>query len=103
MNPFKPNNWLYIGLFLFFLIVSLVSVCICMTSPWFTIVAGLGCGGFASVLVAWMVDAATCKANNKKATLYQQEIFSECCVDAYNNHMEHWKKVNGRWQNITEE
>lgn len=77
MKPFKPNNYLYIGLLLFFFIVSLGSVLICMTSPWFTIVAGLGCGGFASVLVAWMVDATTCKANNKKATLYQQEILSE--------------------------
>ena len=31
-----------------------------------------------------------------------QEIFSECCVDAYNNHMEHWKKVNGRWSKVEE-
>lgn len=29
-----------------------------------------------------------------------QEIFSECCVDVYNNYMEHWKKVNGRWQKV---
>lgn len=77
MKSFKPNHILYVCLLLLFLVVSLTSLMICMESPWFTIVAGLGCGGFASVLVAWMVDAATCKANNKKATLYQQEIFSE--------------------------
>ena len=77
MKSFKPNHILYVCLLLLFLAISLTSLMICMESPWFTIVAGLGCGGFASVLVAWMVDAATCKANNKKATLYQQEIFSE--------------------------
>ena len=77
MKSFKPNHILYVCLLLLFLAISLTSLMICMESPWFTIVAGLGCGGFASVLVAWMVDAATCKANNKKAILYQQEIFSE--------------------------
>lgn len=77
MKSFKPNHILYVCLLVLFLAISLTSLFICMESPWFTIVAGLGCGGFASVLVAWMVDAATCKANNKKATLYQQEIFSE--------------------------
>lgn len=77
MKSFKPNHILYVCLLLLFLAISLTSLMICMVSPWFTLVAGLGCGGFASVLVAWMVDAATCKANNKKAVLYQQEIFSE--------------------------
>lgn len=77
MKSFKPNHILYVCLLVLFLAISLTSLMICTASPWFTLVAGLGCGGFASVLVAWMVDAATCKANNKKATLYQQEIFSE--------------------------
>ena len=29
-----------------------------------------------------------------KNVIGEQQIFSECCVDAYNNHMEHWN-VNG--------
>ena len=77
MKPFKANHWIYLCLLLLFLIVSLASLLICMDSPWFTIIAGLGCGGFASVLVAWLIDIATCKGNNKKAKLYQKEIFSE--------------------------
>ena len=77
MKSFKPNHILYVCLLLLFLAISLTSLMICIESPWFTIVAGLGCGGFASVLVAWLVDIVTCRANNKKATLYQQEIFSE--------------------------
>ena len=77
MKSFKPNHILYVCLLLLFLAISLTSLLICMESPWFTIVAGLGCGGFASVLVAWMIDVATCKAKNRKATLYQLEIFSE--------------------------
>lgn len=31
-----------------------------------------------------------------KNTIGEQEFFSECCVDVYNSHMEHWEKVNGR-------
>lgn len=77
MKSFKPNHILYVWLLFLFLAISLASLMICTASPWFTLVAGLGCGGFASVLAAWMVDAATCKVNNKKAALYQQEIFSE--------------------------
>lgn len=29
-----------------------------------------------------------------------QEIFSECCVDVYNNHIEYWKKDKGRWKKV---
>lgn len=77
MKSFKANHILYICLLLLFLAVSLTSLMIDMKSPWFTLVAGLGCGGFASVLVAWLVDVSTCKVNNKKAKFYQEEIFSE--------------------------
>lgn len=77
MKPFKANHILYVSLILLFLAISLTSLRICMESPWFTLVAGLGCGGFASVLVAWLVDVATCKVNNNKAKFYQDEIFSE--------------------------
>lgn len=77
MKSFKPNHILYVCLLLLFLAISLTSLLICMASPWFTLVAGLGCGGFASVLVAWLIDAAACTINNKKAKLYQKEIFSD--------------------------
>ena len=77
MKAFKSNHILYVCLLLLFLAISLTSLLICMESPWFTLVAGLGCGGFASVLVAWLVDIVTCKANNKKAKFFQQEIFCE--------------------------
>ena len=77
MNPFKSNHKLYIRLFLLFLVVSFLSLLISTASPWFTLVSGLGCGGCASVLVAWLIDIMTCKANNKKAEFYQQEIFRE--------------------------
>ena len=77
MKAFKTNHILYTILILSFLTISLLSLLIPTTSPWFTLVSGLGCGGFASVLIAWLVDIATCKTNNKKAQFYQQEIFCE--------------------------
>ena len=77
MKAFKTNHILYTILILSFLTISLLSLLIPTTYPWFTLVSGLGCGGFASVLIAWLVDIATCKTNNKKAQFYQQEIFCE--------------------------
>lgn len=77
MKSFKSNHFLYVCLLLLFLAISLTSFLISMESPWFTLVAGFGCGGFASVLVAWLIDVATCKVNNKKAEFNKKEIFSE--------------------------
>ena len=77
MKSFKANHLLYVGLFLLFLAISLISLLISMDSPWFTLVTSFGCGGLASVFVAWLVDMAICKINNNKAKLYQKEIISE--------------------------
>lgn len=77
MKSFKTNYILYVCLLLLFLAISLISLLISMDSPWFTLVTSFGCGGLASVLVAWLVDMAICKINNNKAKLYQKEIFSE--------------------------
>lgn len=77
MKSFKTNYILYVCLLLLFLAISLISLLISMDSPWFTLVTSFGCGGLASVLVAWLVDIAICKINNNKAKLYQKEIFSE--------------------------
>lgn len=35
-----------------------------------------------------------------KIVIENAEWFSECCVDASGNSLEHWKKENGKWQKV---
>ncbi len=37
-----------------------------------------------------------------KSVIDNEKIYSECSVDVYNNHIEYWKKLNGRWQKVQE-
>ena len=36
-----------------------------------------------------------------KTVLGNEKWFSECCVDITGNSMEHWEKVNGKWQKVS--
>lgn len=77
MKTYKVNHWLYGGLLLGAVGVTLSSLLIPTCSPWFTIVTGWGCGGFASVVVAWLIDVFNCKSNNRKAERLQNAAFAE--------------------------
>lgn len=62
----KPNWRLYVLLSAVFLIVTLIALLVDNTDNWFTVLTGIGCGGIASVIVAWLVDLANCKEQNIK-------------------------------------
>jgi len=68
------NHILYACLLLSFLAISLTSPLISMESPWFTLITGLGCGGFASTLVAWLIDWQNEKECKKKKENLQKNI-----------------------------
>ena len=57
-SPFTPNRRLYVIL----LICSLLIICSCVFIPQqcclFTILSGIGCGGLASAVIAWLIDEA---------------------------------------------
>ncbi len=61
MNSYKTNKKLYIPLLGIAIIITFSALLIPLDSPWFTIAAGIGCGGIASVIVAWLVEAADCR------------------------------------------
>ena len=74
MKSFKLNHIIYACLLLLFFAISLTSLWICMESPWFTLIAGLGCGGFASTLVAWLIDWQNARERKKKKENLQKTI-----------------------------
>jgi hypothetical protein len=37
-----------------------------------------------------------------KTVIGNEDWFSECSVDAMGNSLEHWKKVNGKWQKVSQ-
>ena len=82
MKAFKTNHILYTILILSFLTISLLSLLIPTTSPWFTLVSGLGCGGFASVLIAWLVDII-----NQKAEARRNQKMMDCVLIDYDIHV----------------
>ena len=58
---YKPNQRLYCLLLAGSLAFLAFSVLLPYSSKWFTVLSGIGCGGIASVAVAWMIDIANCK------------------------------------------
>ena len=65
MNIYKVNWRLYLALLIVSLCIALGALAIPMDNPWFTIITSIGCGGVASVLVAWLTDINNCKERSK--------------------------------------
>ena len=96
----EPNKKLYIVLLLIFALIALASIAfVSIASKWFSIIAGVGSGGITSVVVAWLIDSATCKANSEKQKKIAKfvvnglvvsiskylETFCDICVDVDEN------------------
>ena len=58
---YKTNHSLYIKLLILSCCIVAISFAFAKDSRWFTVVSGLGCGAFASVLVAWLIEYSNCK------------------------------------------
>lgn len=67
MIKYKPNTKLYFILLGSSFAIAFLSLLIPINSKWFTIVAGISCGGIASVIVAWILDTASCKEKNERS------------------------------------
>ena len=70
-----PNRKLYIYLLIASLVIVILSLLIPHSSALFSIVTGIGCGGFASVIVAWLIDEAKCKQERRKTETNRDSIF----------------------------
>ena len=62
----RINKGLYIVLFFVSIVIICVSMCFSIDSKWFVVLSGVGCGSFASVLVALLVEFFHCKIMNEK-------------------------------------
>ena len=91
----RPNWRLYIILSILFSVLTIVSFFF-ENNRWFTILTGIGCGGIASVIVAFLVDLANCRERKQKqaklaafalnnyrvAICNYLETFADLCIDA---------------------
>lgn len=62
---YKPETWLYLLLLFISIGIIAISFFIPQEDRWFTIVAGFGCSGIASVVVAWLIEKEACKYKEK--------------------------------------
>lgn len=61
-----PNNKLYVLLLLAAAFLTVISLSIKEYDAYFTIWTSISCGGIASVLVAWLIDAVNCRQASRK-------------------------------------
>lgn len=60
-------NWrIYLSLLAGSLVLTACAFLVPATSPFFTIITGIGCGGIASVIVALLIDLANCNRKNRE-------------------------------------
>lgn len=82
----KTNTSTYITLLLIFISIFTLSLIFDTTEKPFTILSSIGCGGLASVIVAWLIERSNTKINQNRNKaiinhlLYRFDIYviSEC-------------------------
>ena len=58
MHADSPNVKLYSRIFCWSALITVCAVFFPASSRWFTVIAGIGCGGIASTIVAWLIESA---------------------------------------------
>lgn len=76
VKTIAPNNMLYIILLLVAVALTGISLSIRKHEAVFTIWTSITCGGIASILVAWLIDAANCRKANKKTLEDREALFA---------------------------
>ena len=74
---FIPNRKLYLSLLSGAILLTSISLLFRKNTSLFTILTSISCGGIASIIVAWLIDAANCKQNKQKAEYNRDAVFSE--------------------------
>ena len=77
MKVYKPSHVLYFLLLIFSIVIVGLSFLVQPENRWYGVLTGLGCGGVASVLVAWLLDVANCR---KKESM-TKEVFTHLFQD----------------------
>lgn len=71
-----PNRKLYCTLLVISLLLTIVFIFIPQSSSVFTIGTGIGCGGIASTIVAWLIDEANSKRDKSRIAKNRDILFS---------------------------
>lgn len=74
---FRPNHALYRALLFIAILITIIAAIIPQTYSIFSVLVGIGSGGIASVVVAWLIDISTCIQNNKKTANTRKIVFSQ--------------------------
>ena len=71
-----PNSKLYSGLLLGAIVLTCISLLFQSYQAVFTIWTSITCGGIASIVVAWLIDAANCRQLTKKTFEDREALLS---------------------------
>ena len=71
-----PNNRLYFWLLVGAIALTSISLLFQRCQAVFTIWTSITCGGIASIVVAWLIDAANCRQLTKKAVEHREALLS---------------------------
>ena len=61
MKLYKTNSLTYIVIILISIVIAGCSFCFDAECRWVAILTGVGSGGVASAIVAWLIDRSDCK------------------------------------------
>ena len=70
---YRIDHKLYFLLLCVSLLITFIAAFIPVNCIWFTIFTGIGCGGIASVCIAWLIEIENCKKRN----LMNQELIDK--------------------------
>lgn len=76
-DPFKANDRFYCRLFIISVLLVVIGAFLSFCSTLSTIVIGIGSGGLASVVVAWLIERETCRKNKHDNMLKSTLIFND--------------------------
>lgn len=68
---------MYLILLAISVIITILAFAFYPTGPWFSVLTSIGCGGTASVVVAWLVDASNCRQANAKTIADRETLLKD--------------------------
>ena len=76
---YKTNSHLYRSLLGCAVLITAFAFCFQTASPWFAIFTGIGAGGIASIIVAWLIDLANCREKAQRGNDIIGNIWATLC------------------------
>ena len=77
MKLYKPNRLTYIVIILISIVVAGCSFCFDAESRWAALLTGVGSGGLASAITAWLIDYSDCKKGNDRNATHMNTLFAQ--------------------------